>query len=638
MPRPSPKKKNLAKPDPASAAEIDAPAESFEMRMCKVLLILLTGLFVYSPAFHGGWLWDDDQEITANAVLADPAGLVQIWSGETGADYLPLKTSVQWMYFQVVKTNPTAWHLLNVVLHLANALLVWRLLSRLKVPQAWLGGLLFVAHPILVPSVAWVSELKNTLSLLFLLAAMLAWIRFDAKGRPGDYALAVVLFLAALLCKASVIMFPVVVILYAWWRSGLPDRESADFRFPALKSLVEVLPKWVPSGVWRAVIASIPLFLISLGIGILTMKFQYDRAIGAEQIPVGDLTSRFATAGISIFFYLWQSFVPVWLLPIYPRWKVDPPPVLMFLAWPLLVAILIGLWTKRASWGRHVLFGLGFFLINLFPIIGLLKMSYMRITWASDHFMYLPVLGLLGLVTAGAGIWYDRSGSDNRNLLLVCGVGVFAILTGLAHRYSGVYSGEYEMWTYTLKSNPDAWQAHSRLGKVLLERGDNDGAFEHIEASVRLRPDLAETHNNYGAMLEKKGDVDGAIRELKAAVERAPDIPIYKINLASLLVRTGRHAEGLEVYQRLLEISPDNPTFLCNLGVSQYFLGRNDEAISSFRRALEIQPDLKDAKENLAQALKKKQEGGASVPPQVVPQPLPPGLMGTGSDIRLFGN
>jgi len=616
MPSVSPKKK------PGKVAETVVPTGGQNL-VFKVLLVLLAGLFVYAPIFHADWLWDDDQEITANQILPDDGGLVKIWTGLTttgtifptgGADYFPLKTSFQWVLYRFFGTDRTGWHLTNVILHLLNCLLVWRVLSRLGLRQAWLGGLLFAIHPVLVESVAWVSELKNTLSLPFLLGSFLAFLNYDERKESSWLISASLLYLAAILCKTSVVMFPFVILLYCWWKRGKITLDE--------------------------ILVSIPFFFISAVFGAITAYFQSSRAIGTEIIPVGGMLSRTATAGISIWFYLLKSILPFDLLPIYPRWKVDPPSPVLFLAWPILFGLLIWFWTKRQTWGRHVLFGLGFFLINLLPIIGFMKMSYMRITWAADHFIYLPIIGLIGLAVGSIGWLYDQSQEDRRRYLLAGGLAIFAVLLVDAHRYAGIFYDEYALWTYTLQRNPNAWQAHSRLGKVLIEKNQPDAAFYHISESVRLRPDLAETHNNYGAMLEKKGDIDGALQQLHDAVRIAPDIMIYQVNLGSLLVRTGRYAEGLEAYEDLLKKEPENPTFLCNYGVALYFLNRNDEAIDAFQKALKGNPDLKDARENLQAALKKRAAGSgfpAQTPAPIAPEQFP-GLLNTPGPVKLFGN
>ncbi len=606
------------------------------MQIFKFLLIILAGLFIYAPSFHGGWLWDDDQEITQNGVLRDQTGgLIKIWKGESGADYLPLKTTFQWIVFNTIlpgdpktgQVDSLGYHLINVFLHLVCALLVWKLMLRLGLRGAWLGGLLFAIHPIMVESVAWVSELKNTLSLPFLLLSMLAYINFDEREKTSDLIIAAVLFLAAGLVKASVIMYPVTILLFCWWRRGSIGRKD--------------------------ILSSLPFFFVSAVLAYLTVHFQWERAIAHEKIPVADIItatgqfsmagvlSRTATAGISILWYLYKSILPFNLLPIYPKWDVEPASVLQLSSWILIFGLLVFLWTKRNVWGRGILFGVGFFLISLFPIIGFIKMSYMRITWAADHLIYLPVLGLIVLAAAAIGDWYYRADASMKRWLLGFGTAAFAILLWQSHFYAGVFANEYEMWTYTLKHNPNAWQAHSRLGKVLLEMGRNDDAFFHIKSSVDLRDDLAETHNNYGAMLEKKGDTEGALVQLRAAVQRAPDVPIYRINLGSLLVRLNRYDEGRQVYEILLngdptnkdvKSDPNNPTFLCNYGVALFFLGKNDEAIAAFQKALSINPELRDAKENLATALKKRDAGSSLAPPP----PQGGGFLGAPSDIKLF--
>ncbi|TXI90448.1 MAG: tetratricopeptide repeat protein [Cupriavidus sp.] len=555
---------------------------SYEPLIFKLTIIVLAGLFVYAPAFHGDWLWDDDQEITANPLLRSFGGLVEIWTGGVGADYFPLKTTFQWILFQFAGPTPTVYHLANVILHIGNALLVWRLFDRLRIRYAWLGGLLFCVHPVIVESVAWISELKNTLSLPFLLGSMLAFIRFDESRRPADYLCAALLYLAAILCKTSVVMLPFTLLLYCWWKRG------------GLR--------------WRDLWGSAPFFAISLAMGLITIWFQHGRAIGSETILVGGMASRAATAGMAIFFYLWKCVFPFDLLPIYPRWQVDPPTLIQFLPWPLLAVILSWLWTQRKTWGRHALLGLGFFLLNVFPILGFITMSYMRITWVADHFIYLPAIGVIGLMTAAAGSCLDRTTGNARIACIAGGTIVMAILTVSSHRYAGIFANEEQLWSYTLLRNRDAWQAHSRYGKAMLDAGRNQAGYFHIKESARLRPDLAETRNNFAAVLQAKGELTRALEEVAEACRLAPKMMIYAMNHAKILMELKKYEEARKVYSEILEQAPNNPSLLSNYGVTEYCLGHVDEAIAKFEEALRIAPDHKEAKINLEAAKKSKQE------------------------------
>lgn len=261
------------------------------------LIVLAVG-WVFFPALHGGWFWDDYFEITHNAELR--GSLWKIWLAPVSPDYFPLKATVQWVQWRLWGDHVIGYHLTSVGLHLLSAFLLWRLFRRLGLPLAWVGGLLFAVHPLTIESVAWIAELKNTLSLPLVLLAMSAYLDYDERKRGPDYGRSLLLFAAAMLCKSSVVMFPVVILLHAWWKRGRFTREA--FR------------------------ASAAFFAVSLVLGLVTVWFQHHRAIGSVEIQTGGFFSRLAAAGLSVVFYLSKCFWPVGLLPNYPRWSVDPPP------------------------------------------------------------------------------------------------------------------------------------------------------------------------------------------------------------------------------------------------------------------------------------------------------------------------
>ncbi|MDR1190899.1 MAG: tetratricopeptide repeat protein [Verrucomicrobiales bacterium] len=575
-----------------------------ERQWLYAALVILAGLFVAAPAFHGTWLWDDDQEITANGALRTWAGLSAIWSGNAGADFLPLKSTILWIEYHLWEQNNTGYHLITVLAHIINALLVWKLLHKLGLRAAWLGGVLFAVHPVLVESVAWVSEQKNTLSLLLLIPAMLAYINYDEKLHAknfthalGAFGWALGLFLASLLCKSSGIMMPVAILLFAWWKRGRLG--------------------------WNDVWSSVPFFLVALIISIVTIHFQFRNAIGSEWIPVGGYISRTACAGLLIWFYLYCTIFPFDLCPIYPKWNVDPPEWYLFLCWPALLALLWWLWTHRKTWGRHVLFGLGFFLIFLVPVLGFVTMSYMRITWAADHFLYIPAIGLIGLAVATINRLYTATPLEYKKWTLTGFIALFCVLTGFAHFYSGVFANEATMWTYTLSKNENAWQAHSRYGKVLLDSGNIDAAWVHIFHSNRLRPDLAETNNNMGVLLMQKNRPQEAIPFMQRAANIMPEAVPFRLNLANLLANTGHPRESLAHYEYVLQRDPRNPIFHTNFGFALYLDGQRDRAIAEFRTALQIDPNFQSARKNLEMALNNEKPPLPGGPPPTPPAPAP---------------
>lgn len=611
-----------------------APLDCWRNRIVVAALIILAGLWIYSPAYHGEWLWDDDQLLLANPTVQHRVSsdakaatdswttLRQIWFKPDSADYFPLFTTALWAQWPFFGTDSTGYHVTTILLHIAGALLLWALLAKMKIPGAWLAGLVFAIHPVCVSSVAWVSETKNTLSLPLFLVACLCWVsqddEADRRKRQWLYALSIVFFLLAMLAKTSVVAFPVITLLYAWWKRGKIAR--AD------------------------VLRALPLFVISIALGLVTISYQWSRAIGPEMTPLDGVStvegflSRAAIAGTGILHYLASIIWPLNLVPIYPRLAVDPPQWWMFLAWPLLLAAAWWMWRNRDAefpprWGRHAIFAFGFFLLMLAPVLGFVDISYMRVAWFADHFIYVPMIGILAFLCAGAVMFFDRLPEVTKPKYFAAGSLVLAALAFVAFRYTNVWSSEDSLWEYTLKHNYDSWMAHNRLGAKKSARGDLDGAHEHFLNAVRLRPNLGETQNNLGSsyltraqIFRKQGENAAADEETIAAIGHfteacrwSPHVPIFHVNLANALTTVGRYKQAGEKYEEILGWDPDNAAMVQNYGIALFQQGRVDESIAQFRRALEIAPDLKDASDSLAMALAQK----SSLEKQPRPKPSP---------------
>ena len=546
--------------------------------LLQASVIVLTGCWVFSPAIHGGWLWDDQAEILQNPDLRDSSGICKIWVDPAGYDYLPLKTTVQWAQWQLWRDrSTTGYHLTSVGLHLLGALLVWRLLRKLGLRLAWLGGLLFAVHPVVVESVAWIAELKNTLSLPPLLLAMCAWLDYDERRQWPDYLRALLLFLAAMLCKRSVVMLPGILLLHAWWKRGRIA--------------------------WRDVKASAAFFVVSLVLGLVTVWFQQQRSIGTGDLPVGGILSRLAGAGLAVSFYFSKCVLPVELLPVYPRWVVDPPSPLQFLPWLVLGAVLGWLWSRRAARGRHALLGAGFFLVNLVPVLGLVKMSYQYISWVADHFVYLPLIGVIGLAVAGAGEMVDRQERSRRAYIFGTIAVVCVLLAVQSHRYAGVFRNEEALWTYTVQHNPQALVAQTNLAKVLVDAGRVPEGIAHYEAALRIDPRNPTAHANLGNVLIQSGRLAEGIAHEEAVVRLKPDYASAYSNLGNAYLQSGRLAEAIAHYEQALRLDPGNPVTHTNLGIALLQSGRVPEAIAQHEQALRLQPGFADAHLNLGNAL-----------------------------------
>ncbi len=567
--------------------------------------IFVAAFFVYWPALNGSFLWDDNLDITENLALRDLAGLWRIWFAPPTLDYYPLKFTVQWVQWQLWGTHVLGYHVTNVVLHALGALLLWRVFARLGLRYAWLGALIFTVHPLAVESVAWIAELKNTLSLPPLLIALLAWLDFDEHGAPRDYRRALAWFLVAMLCKTSVVMFPITLVLYTWWKHGRIH--------------------------WNDTRRLAPFFAISLVLGLVTIWLQFGRALGGESLPLGGPLDRVALAGASLAFYTVKSLWPAGLLPIYPQWRIDPTAWWQLAPWVVLVVVAIVAWRARQTWGRHVGFGLGWFVLHLVPFLGFVPISFMRFTWVMDHLAYVALPGLIAL--ALAGLQFFRASQA-----ITAGGSILAVLLAfLAQRHATTYRDAKTFWSHTIAHHPDAWIARNNLGLALAETGDFAGAVREYEQALRLNPTYFEAKMNLGNALRQLGQAEAGLAELRAALKLKPNVALAHYNLGIALVALERHAEAYASFDRSLELNPGNADALDSRGellrragrheeaqrdfaaalhrdtrhfyahnhlaISLGATGKTQEALAHFEAALKLKPDYAEARNNYATAL-----------------------------------
>jgi Flp pilus assembly protein TadD len=226
----------------------------------------------------------------------------------------------------------------------------------------------------------------------------------------------------------------------------------------------------------------------------------------------------------------------------------------------------------------------------------------MRVGWVADHFLYIPMIGVIvGITSAGAAA-FDACGRTSQQALISLATLIIGGLAILDHDYADIWENEDKLWSYTLKHNWDCWQAHNRIGRGRFNRGKVDAALPHFREAVRLRPDLAETRNNLGSGILATKDTKGAIAEFREARRLSPSIAAIDANLARALLLDGKLTEATDVYADLVKRYPQNTTFLCNLGVSLFKSGKKQEAIRCFEEALRLNPNLPDVQKNLEEA------------------------------------
>jgi tetratricopeptide (TPR) repeat protein len=547
-------------------------------RALGVLLVALVSGWVYYPCLHGTWLWDDGLEISENPVLKSARGWWTPWVRPEGMDYFPLKSSLQWVEWRLWGAQPLGYHLVNLGLHIVSALLVWRLLRLVGVRAAFVGGLIFAVHPIAVESVAWISEFKNTVSLPPLLLAAIAFLAFDRRGRKIDWAASLALFFAALACKTSVVMFPVVLLLFCWWRRGTLGR--------------------------RDLASTLPFFAVALAMGAATVWFQSTRSIGIAGIPQGG-GARLAQAGWSIVSYARMCLWPFGMAPVYPAARLSWTSLL---PWVGVLGALGVFWARRKGWGRHALLGSGWFLLNLVPVLGIIPMAYFRVSPRADHFAYLPLVGVAGLAAAGFGAALgalEKRAARRRGVRLAFAFAAAAAACSMAvaaRAYSSVFHDEKALWSYAVARNPSAWLARGNLGKALYQEGRPVEAEQQFRQAIALQPDSPEAHADLGNCLEAEGLGDDARREYAAALGINPRFAGAHYAMGLSLLKEGQLDEAAQQFHATLELDPAHAGATNNLGLVMAGMGNLDEAMVQYRAALALNPDMPEAHLNLGNA------------------------------------
>jgi tetratricopeptide (TPR) repeat protein len=532
----------------------------------------------YLPVFNGGFIWDDDVYVFTNPLVTSEDGLHDIWLTAKSIEYYPLFYSTLWAEWKLWGMNAAGYHTVNILLHVLNVLLVWRVLKSLEVAGALLAALLFAVHPVNVESVAWISELKNTLSLLFFLLTCLAWLRFRQKPQAwGFYALALGLFLLALLSKTTVVVFPVLMLGVAWWRGGRIT--SRDLRL------------------------ALPFFILALAMGLLLIWFLPHRFPSDEVIRQAGILPRLSGAGLASWFYLGKVVFPYGLCLVYPHWNLDTGHFLTLLPLILLLGVFGFFWVKRAGWGRVVLLGVGFFWMALLPSLGLIVHPYLKQSPVADRWLYLPLIGLTALVGAAWSRWRKAGKTGGGNFAVGVATVVVIVLAVLTYNRSALFADAETLYRETLSLNPAAVGVRNNLALVLINKGQRAEAIRELKRVTADDPGSSEAWNNLGNLVLGAGRPREAIPYLEKALELRPDMLQGKLNLGLALAEVGRINEAAPLLQAAAAGSGDNALINQRLGDILAKAGRHREAAAALRKVLAREPDNLQAAYHLAGTL-----------------------------------
>ncbi|MEI8043572.1 MAG: tetratricopeptide repeat protein, partial [Verrucomicrobiota bacterium] len=556
-------------------------------------LALVAGtILVYCPVWHGGFAWDDDLHITENRLVAEPGGMGKIWFSREAPQYYPLVFTSFRLEYALWGLHASGYHWINILLHACSSVLLWRVLRRLSVPGAWLAAAVFAVHPVNVESVAWISERKNTLCMVFYLLSLLLYLRSeDPAPAPSSprithhasrptlpYWLSVFAFVLALLSKTAVAPLPFVLLGLAWWRRGRVT--AADL--------------------WR----SAPFFGAAVVLGLLTVWFEHLKTHAPGVMRSESFWSQLASAGWAVWFYLYKAVLPIHLNFIYPRWQINPLNPLSYVPGLLLVALGLLLWRFRRGWGRACLFCLFYFVIMLLPVLGFMNIGFLLHSLVADHWQYFSIIGPITLAVAffrlrlcarhstGNRIGIHSPGPVSPAGVLLAST-VLLALSVLTWCQSAWYADARVLWQHTLARNPGAWMAHHQLGFELAREGKLAEAISHYQEALSAHPDFPIAEINLGVALQRQGRQEEARAHFLKARQRQPDVALVHNNIGSALYGEGKFAEAIPCFEEALRLKPHYPDARNSLGLCLWRLGREQEALDQFAAVLGQGPDAK---------------------------------------------
>ena len=535
--------------------------------------LVLLNVFVFAAVRHFELVnWDDSTYITENpTVLRGLNWSTAWWALTTG--HSPYWHPVTWLSHlldvSLFGADPAAYgayHVTNLVLHIANTLLIFELLRRMTA-DVWRSAFvaaIFGVHPLHVESVAWIAERKDVLSTCFWLLTSLAYLRYARRPSAGRYAAVAGVYALALMSKPMVVTLPVILLLLDVWPLARFTRQ--------------------------AVLEKIPLLVLAAATSVATVIIQHRvGAMAAFDALPWDV--RIANATIGYVAYLWKTVWPTHLAAFYPLFTLTPLRVAaaaLFLIGATAIAL------RERLRRPYVFVGWFWYVIAIAPVIGLLQAGEQGM---ADRFMYVPMIGVL-IIAA----WMSPP------RLAPVGAGLIALCAITARAQTAHWQNSIELWSHATRVTPESYIAHENLGQALREIGQLDAAKASYERALVFAPPrspgyAAVIHNSIGMVLTRQGRIDEARQSFARAVEINGGFAEAQTNLGNALASEGRAAEAIPHYERAIALKPDYTEPRVGLGAALLQSGRAADAVPQYREALKLDPNLAEAHNGLGGAL-----------------------------------
>jgi tetratricopeptide (TPR) repeat protein len=559
--------------------ELNSAAANKRKLLAGAVVIIAACFLAYMPAMHAGFVWDDDRYVTNNELLAAPDGFWRIWlTTESPSQYFPLTYTSFRLEYDLWKLNPAGYHITNIILHAANALLVWVLLRRLTIPGAWLIAAIFALHPVQVESVAWITERKNVLMVFFALLSFIAWVDFAERSRnlqPSRhfYFLSLLFYVLALAAKSTACTVPAALLLVLWLKN-------------------------IPVN-WKRWLQIVPFLLLGLATGLLAVWWELHHQ-GTKFAKLDfSLIDRFLIASRALWFYIGKLIWPVNLAFSYPKWEIDATDSLQYSWLAACSGVAFALWYWRRKIGKGTIVAVVFFAATLSPVIGFISLYTFVYTYVADHYQYFASIGPIALVAAAGVKIFSNLNEQNKNIAKIITGMLLVTLGTLTWHQCRVYKDEETLYRDTVLKNPSSWMAYNNLGAVYSNLGRYEDAIEAYKQAIRVKPDFAIADVGLGAVYSKLDRYEDAIEAHKQAIRINPNYATARYNLGAIYGKLGRYQEAIEACKQAIRINPAYADAYYNLGVIYGKLGHYPEAIEAYKQTIKIKSDDAAAYNNL---------------------------------------
>jgi tetratricopeptide (TPR) repeat protein len=565
---------------------MDKMPARYQTHLIAISLALVT-FAVFGQVLHSGFVYFDDPEyVTENSHIQNVPVLQTIkWAFTTGcaANWHPLTWLSHTLDCKLFGLNPAGHHLTNLLLHIANTLLLFAVLKAMTgaLWRSAFAAALFALHPLHVESVAWVSERKDILSTLFWFLTMAAYVHYTRNPNARSYLLTLVLFALGLMAKPMLVTLPFVLLLLDYWPLNRLENNNRGQIYPPYS--------W---RIYRLVYEKIPFFVLSAVSSVITCLVQQHAMTNIEVFP---LKWRIANAVVSYARYIEKMFLPRKLAVLYPL-AGNLPKVWVVAAAVIFLLVISILVIRLSPRRKYLLIGWLWFVGTLVPVIGLVQVGMQAM---ADRYAYVPLTGLFIVVSWGVA---DITTTWRRRKILLTIAAIIVLLalsicTNLQLRY---WHNTMSLFGRAAAVTNYNYTAYNNLGYTFVEQKKFEQAISYYKKAISIKPDYAEACSNLGAAYGELGRYDEAIEVLQRSLRLKPNYAKAYYNLGIVYSSSGRWQQAIEAYGNSLKIDPSNAEAYNKLGAACANLQLSEQAVEAYQKALQINPSLATVRNNLA--------------------------------------